>query len=688
MFNTATLQDWQDSISCLPENKFFDIVRLYLGEIKTPYNKQRLIEQLAGFIKNDSNQKNIISLLDEFDIKILCVIALISDSTRDTIVDFFKSEYSMADIYTALSNLCMRLVLFIQKDKFSNKEFYRITPLLWDNIKPYINTKHILCNKEKVSTNIDDVFVLSPNFIMSFISFIRMNGCSTKSDGTIKKNDLNRIEMIFPGRAKIVQLLLNAFINLSLIKEGPKSFEIDDVRFEMFSLLKESYQMALLCAASCSRFSKDGLKKESQLLLDCLSSIPDSGYTRSTILQLSFLVGANTSKQETSVPSRFSRMLEAARQESSFESAQVFSTIFDRMIDSAIEFGLLKNIGKTEDAEEIYISGITSEESKNDFTKVLSLDSTYTVTLMPGLSLNQLLPLSNFLGVKTCKVVTEFEISRKSVSVAFDNGFTPESVIEQIKKYTNYEIPQNLDISIRDWYNSYSSALIYQGYVLKVTENNINFVENNPKIRKLIKEKLAEGIYLLNIPIDSDVSLFFQDSGLEFLGKIKNPNVDSEKIPFPLLKDGNSISFDDSNDSVKIDFSSAAQIIKEVKSEFEKMDLSKNMKESYMNRISNRLIISKEQLLRAYIRTEILEADGMDFSGKLHLLEAAVKDNDLVELKLPSTVNEGEFINIVGHPLGVFRQTNEAILRFQPESTNDIDNLLVGKITHVKRLKF
>ena len=35
-----------------------------------------------------------------------------------------------------------------------------------------------------------------------------------------------------------------------------------------------------------------------------------------------------------------------------------------------------------------------------------------------------------------------------------------------------------------------------------------SFAENNPKIKKYIKEKLAEGIYLLNIPVDANISSF------------------------------------------------------------------------------------------------------------------------------------------------------------------------------------
>ena len=32
--------DWRESFTKMPDNSFFDIIRMYLGEVKTPYNKQ------------------------------------------------------------------------------------------------------------------------------------------------------------------------------------------------------------------------------------------------------------------------------------------------------------------------------------------------------------------------------------------------------------------------------------------------------------------------------------------------------------------------------------------------------------------------------------------------------------------------------------------------------------------------
>ena len=692
--NEYELTGWKEAFSSLPDKQFFNTVRLYLGEIKTPYNKQRLTEQLAGFIRKEQNLSSILTLLDSFDIKVLTAISLIPNARQESLADFFHGEYSITEIYAEIINLTERLIIYKEKAAYTEKEYIKINPLIRENLAPYLDTTLIFPNYKVATNSIDDVFTLNPNLLAAFISYIRIRGISCKADGIIKKNDKNRLAEIFPGKENLIQLLMNAFVNLALVfeNEKDKNYSIDINRLKKFAELSEIQQYALLCAAAVSRFSKDGLRKEAQLLIDCLSSIPESGCTLATILRLAFLVGTYTDDGNANVKkSRFSKILEAARQEAGAEPEQN-AELIDRMIDCALEFGLLRKIGKSEDGLELYKSADElSQPLPADGPKVLNIDSTFTVTLLPGLSLKSLLPLTDFLLVKRCGIVTEFEINRQSVSAGFDNDLSPESIFERLENYSNYQLPQNLKINITDWYNSYSSASLFYGYVLKVTDNNISLAENNPNIRKYIKEKLADGIYLLNLPAGTDIQTFIDESSLDFMGNIKTSVSKSEYTSFPSLRSGHRplvLEAQNREAAKKTSIADAGKLLKQLKTELENLDMDKAQKESLSHRISSRLILSEAQLKNASIRTEILEADGMDFSGKVHLIEAAVKDEDMMEIRLPAPDGSGGFITIVGKPLSISRQPGEAVMRFQIEPTKDIENLLVSRITHLRRLRF
>lgn len=686
--SVTSVEVWKECISSLSDSKFFELMRLYLGEIETPYNKQRLIEQLAGFIKKPANSDSMISLLDEYDIKLLTAIAFIPNATQDTLVQFFSAEYTMADIFSGLSNLTARLFVFEQKDSYSSKKYLRINPVIWEKLEPFIKLGNIISPAQLAKTNIDDTFFISPDLLAAFISFINTKGCSCKADGTVKKNALARIQSIFPGHEKTIQLILTAFINLHLVREGEKSYQIDYERFELFAGLQPPQQYVLLCAASCSRFSREGLKKEAQLLLDTLTSIGEQGFTLAALIRLGFLAQTQAGSGEAgSSRSRFSRMLEAARQETGAQiDPEQAGSLLERMLDSAVEFGLLQKSGWDKNGAEVFVCSQVLKPM-GQASNVLNIDSTFTVSLMPGLTLQKLLPLTQFLEIKSYGVVTEYEISKQSVSTAFDRGWTVEKISEELEQYTSYELPQNLKVCISEWFESYSSAMIYKGYILKVAKKNIGLVENAPAIKSHIKEKLAEGIYLLNIPLDSDIDSFIEQSGLDFMGKVKDPFVSGEKLPFPILNAGSAV-VPEPVEGPQINFASAGHLLSSLKAELKKMDLNKNQRESLENRIHNRLILTKEHLAVTCVRSEILEAEGMDFGGKLHLFEAGLKENDMMEITLPSFDDENQYFKVIGHTLGITKQTGDAVVRFEVYPGGEITNFVVSRITYLRRLRF
>lgn len=711
-----TIDDWQNYVASLPEKQFFSIMRLYLGEIKTPYNKHRLISQLASFIRNEENSCAILAFLDDFDLKLLTAINFIPSATQTTILEFFANEYEPSAIYTGLVNLTERLLIFSTRN--FDKECFYINPLLQDRLNPYLNMQKILPVPQIVQHYDDDFFAVNANFLAAFISYLKIQRCSSKLDGTLKKNDLKRLEEIFPGKTRCLQFLAAAFMNLGILRDKDGVFEIDLRRLENFAGLAENQQYAFLCAASVSRFGREGLKNEALLLLDCLASVPDFGTTRSNLVRLAFIInsGAGT-MQNSSAKSRFSQLLDAARAKSAegMQDSLNNANLLERMLDSAIEFGLLQKTGATCDGEEIFKANKdlictppAAQSSENP--KVLNIDSTFTVSLMPGLSLKQLLPLTDFMLIKKFGVVTEFEVTRNTVSHFFDGGKNPEQIFALINDFSYYDVPQNLRASIIDWYSSYSSAVLYKGYVLKVTETNIALVENNPKIRPFLKEKLADGIYLLNIPDDGDVSVFMHESGLELLGAVKTPQVLGEQLPFPVLRSGKNLlpqktgtdsdkfldgteKNDATQNTCATQNSSCSQNASEVliakfKDFIEQSDFDAHQKESLLNRISRRLIISKSQLTAGAVRSEILEADGMDFSGKIHLIEAAIKDSDLLEITLPDYKGGENYFTLVGTPLGITRTDDEAVLRLSVRPSENIENVIVSRITYLRRLRF
>ena len=692
MQNMQEMKNWTDYITSLPDEKFFYIMRLYLGEIKTPFNKLRLTEQLASFVRTKQNLETIVALLDETDVKFLTVINLIPGITQETLQNFFEDEFSLSLILSKLSNLSDRLLVYTTKKQYSEEIHYRINPLVIEEVKPYLNPEIIFEDPVLEHSYLDTPFILTPNFIAAFLSYINISGCGLKADGKFKKNDVTNLELIFGEKTNCLQFLVSAFVNLGLVHEGEKTLTVDEKKFQLFSDLPELQQYVFLAIASVMRLSRDGLKKQSQLLADTLASVPECGVTKRTFLRMAqFIAGRSSEDMPVKTVSRFSEMLNRMKNESEGGSISDSVSLMDSVFDAAVEFGLLSLHGESEKGENVYIQGVCTD---NVYTfcgekpKVININAASSVTLLPGLSLKNLLPFTFFMQAVKCSTVTEYEITRKSVSAGFDKGYTLEGIKKILSDYASFELPQNLIFNLDEWHNAYSSAVLYKGYVLKVSPENISLVENNPSLSVHVSEKLAEGIYLLDLPLEENPAAFIKGSGLDFMGRVKTVEKEAEVFSLPRISRGNIFTFG-KGDGTYIEVSDEKSFQEEERliKKLEESDFNEQQIESLQARIRNHLIVSESQLVSTSVRSEILNADGIDFHGKIHLIDTAIKNNDILELVLPKPDgSDGEIVVLV-HPLKVIKNEGEAVLKFEVPPDREQRSFMVSRILHIKRIR-
>ncbi|MBQ4379563.1 MAG: helicase-associated domain-containing protein [Treponema sp.] len=681
--------DWRESIAVLPDNHFFEIIRMYLGEIKTPFNKQKLIEELGAFLRREENRRILISLLSETDLKIISAVKYISNATQEKLFSFFSGSFSFAALYERLLNLEERLILYRKSDKTTGKTTVLINPHLEEDLAPYTRQSVLLEKAEYAQLSYETGFSLTPLLLASFIAFINKNPDLCKADGTFKKRTENEIERLFPGKKEILFNLTKAFINLSLIREIPGGYETDKNKFLAFSLLDERLQYAYLCVASQGRFSRSSLLKQAKLLLDVAASIPHDGFSRSIILRLAYLIsedqGDGYSSQNFGTTSRFSAILNRAREQEIQTTGKDsdLSSVLDRLIDCAALFGILAKKGTDIHNEAIFVSGTVLDENEKftDTPKCLSVDAAFNVTLMPGLSLENLIPLMDFMELKTFDTAAVFEINRKSIMHGFDSGLGANKIFSLLKKYSPYEIPQNLEISVDDWSRSYSSATIYKGYILRVSTENAGITENNPAIKPFISETLAPGIYLLSVESDEQAASIITRSGLDFIGKIKSPEKNYESIGFPEFEvPQKNNRFDADEEAKPTSDEERAAHFEAMRAELEKLNLPQEKKEGLLERIQHKIILSPAQLRSDSVRFERIEAGGMDFSGKLHIVEGSISNNSMVELQFDDRI-------IVGIPLSVTKTGTDATVLMEVMPEHDEKLLSIGQAKFVKRIR-
>lgn len=722
---------FRESLTLLPDERFFEIMRIYLGQIQTPYNKTNLIERLSAVFRKEQNQRRIVSFLSDFDIKMLSVVSIVSDANQEKITDFFSKDYTLSEIYAELLSLSERLLIYSYINPETQKKVIGINPLLENALSPYLGLNELLPESVCAVRNLESDFSLSPQFVASYVSFILSNPEMCKNDLSIRKKESERLESIFPERKEVLSLLLNAFLNLGIAKFSEKSLLVDENRLKKFAELSEISQYVYLSAASAVHLGREGLRIQCELLLDVAATIPEKGFTLSSLMNTAFLLSnRNETLGSERKRSSFSKILEARRTiDFNFDTNDYSAAknpgsysrkIIEKIINNAILLGLFSVYGKTESGENIYVRSEVFENNENSFKGdkkgLLNINAGTVITIMPGLSLSELIPFTIFLEVQKNSVVSEFEISRKSVSRAFDKNISPDEIFSLLEKYSAYEIPQNLKMNIEEWHKSYTSAMLFKGYILKVDEKTSRIIEKNPNVVPYIQQKLSDGIYLLNIPLDGNIDLFIETSGLEFMGNVKKPERKAESMDFPRLQKGRSII----SDSISVfgDFCDVGEVDCEVggefeirkekeekleklkelseegnktKSEFQKilrsLGFSKQQEDVLSARIEKGVILSEEQLKAETVRLEILEADGMNYAGKVRLVENAISAGDSLEIFMPADRSGSVMKTFVGKPILISKNSGDCLLKFQTEPDGDIKLFSVSMANRIRLIK-
>lgn len=685
---------WRDNLETLPGETFFNFVHIYLGEVRTPYNKQKLIEQLEAFFRSAQNQKAIVALLDSFDREIISFILFVPNTTQEKISTFFSDEYSKPQIAARLQNLHERLIIYTDSEK-SLHRFMHINPVLEEILSKNISASTLLHDDENKNTEKycpSTTSFLSSGLIASFISYVMERPDLCKADGTFKKSDANKLAQIFPQQVDLVQNLLTALSNLLIINNSEKTYTINNLRLQEFAKLPERIQYAYLCVAAACPMSRTLLQTQAQLLLDAMSSIPPAGYSRKNLLRLAFLISetANLSGATARSHGRFSRMLAASIEtdESMAREDRSAQILFDRIIDTAIIFGFLVPISNTENLTKIADENI-AEKPTLESKKVITI-SGLSITVVPGLSLAEYIKLLPFLSIVQYNTVITFELSHQSIFRAFDTGYNSEKICSLLQQHSAFDLPQNIYATIDDWEQSYHSAVLYKGYVLKLDEKNSQVFEKNINAYSHVIRKISEGVYLLDITTDEEASAFPRISGFDFIGSIKGAVKENAPMPFASLSlaPNNFLksainSTADTNDTLKI-IVEGEKIKKELLEALDTTEIPKNNYEALSSRIARKIILSKEQLSVSFVPQALVEAHGVDFSGKIHILESALQAHEKVSVTLPNEADATKLMQYKGIPLFVNKKNGAAELVLQIDKSNDIKKFSIAQLTNIK----
>ncbi len=678
---------WQESIARLPDQLFYEILRMYLGEIKTPFNKQRLVEQLCSFVGNEAHSTVILKLLDKSDLELLSAVYFLNNPTILKLNSLFKSKYYYATLYEKILNLEERLLIY--KESSDKNSRLLLNPMLEEKLIPLLSISYLFPEAFDNDGDFDDELNVAPSetnftpgFLAAFLCYLKNSDNILKNDGELKKKAVTDLAEIFgfhiEDKNEILKFeyLIKSLCNLGIIVQNQKGNSLNFQKLKSLFNLDFETVCAYLCVAAAGHFLPKTIQENAELFLDTIKNIPDSGLSLQNIQRLSLVVKEKKSEAgnfSAGGISRFASLLQAARENENAEPVQ-----FDAVeigIQCAVVLGLLQQV-KNSTGTKKFIWNCQSFELEDESKKVLNMDSGFEVTMMPGLNLAELFEVTQPMEIVRYDNAATYLISRKSANICFARGISAEQIQSLLSKYSYYELPQSLVVSLEDWYSNYNSASLYKGYVLKLNKEKQLIAENNPFFTSHIIETLAPGIYLVDFENDDEAKSILQKCSLDCSGNIRQNFASdlpgnfgkiygvSGLVEIPLEQP--ECIYDDS-------------IICKLKDDLKKMKLSVEQNEGLLERIEKKVVLSKDQLVPASVHFEKIEATGMDYIGKIHVAENAISSGNLVEIDVSDVKGL-----IVAKPVAIINKTDNARLKIL---TVPDESELELPIAHFRRIK-
>lgn len=645
-------------------------MRLYLGGIKTPFNKQRLVEKLTGFLSKPDTQTIIVNSLDSIDLTILSAVHILPMANKSTVFSFLTS---IPCVPARLVNLEERLLLYQTNEEYStipSVKVYRINPLLAQAVAPYLDSAalfepHRIGIPQSGATLCDDMVLIG------LYTFFLKETAVLKTDGTFKQRIVKQLQTIFQEAAAEhsgFELLSAGLQNLGLLLRNGAQLIPQQERWQAFCQYEPPDRKLYIAAAVCGHTRRETLRLRAQFFADFLGSLqPDACYSDETLLRFfDFLL----KKQ----------LFEAIREIPLFpdmQSTEAKLTIINYL--KVLKFFV---------PAEQYWQLNTAYTSRETAEQPIIAAPSFEVTVLPYTGIGAILPVLSCMEPVSILTTARFSVTRAACTRCFAQGFTDKTLTDMLMSATGGTLPQNISVSITEWYLQSTAIGLYHGFVMVAAEEKRKLFKQNWQLQSMIARELTDGVYLMK-PIDLEsIRSLLHTAGLDatFYHTAERPRYTTAALA-PLKQHQSFLHDFMPNTTKKQAFKREKEYrgyIKVLENLADTLTLSRDEKQNIKEKIAKKLIITKEQLADAPLGTEVREVSALDFLGKVHLAETAITGQQLLELTIDTATEQRV---IIGMPISIEKAENDAILLLQETGTSAGEKISIARILRMRALQ-
>ncbi len=630
---------WRKALMAMPSEAFLDLMRAYLGGVRTPYRKDELIERLEATLRRGDAADRILSLVDESDATALSAAILLDGPSREELADFLELEREEAA--ARIVNLEERLLLF--EDPSPRGEALRPVPALADGLRRVAWEPALLFpapRGQKKDRGPGAGGRLDPLSLLALASFFsaeeRAPAVGPDGSPRLRAKAAREFDAVFPAWDARERASLLA--SVGVLRAAEDSFVLDRAALERAARDPESFGFRAAAAALGEEASEETVRG---LAAGIALMPPDRTFDAAALrrfLRLGLRRHAPFRRREASRLDAAAAALEGA--------------------------GLLARAG----------NGWERGAASSGRGGGASLGADFSVVIDRGAALDELPALASLLEPERFGTAAEFTITRVGAARAFQHGLDSVSVLRILRDLTGKEVPQNVAYSIEAWEREHRSVAVSTGTVVSGDERLSRFMENSPVVRDFVVAILAPGVYLTSFRDAAEAREALRKAGLDTPPRVIDARQRRHAVSIPQAERATRRT---PREEVPepLDLSARRappplppeRVIEAMRGKVASLESAREVKEALNERIGLRIALADEAMSAGAVKRERGEAGGLDYLGKVKLAEQAVHEPSWL-LSVLYRAPSGESERAVLRPLRVKKGPSGAILEGKREA--------------------
>jgi len=693
--------DWSAALLTSSSEALLGAVRNYIGPVKTPFDKRDLVGKLEAFLRRPETRNSIFSLLDQLDCKILSSSLLVGPVPEQSLKELFLGEIPLFELGVRISNLLDRLLLF--RYQVGGRRYIAVNPLLEDEL-----TEKMLKPTALFGNGATDPSILKgaipamadAKTAVALFCFLFHAPLSMRKTGVLNKRASERAAALLPELSSASGdrpgVLARALAAVGVLPSNEDEGRSPD-REAFAELLSEwgedlPYYLASRLAGEFEERQSSNASLGPRPEQDCIDG-GGGGAARQCALVLAGALEVLPTGCLIARPalSRWLRIVAKRSRLAAVPSGAV----------AALEaLGIVTQQGGS---MILALPKSTSERSVPTERKrgALVVEGTHALHLMPEASLEERLFVGCVARPSSVGMVWSFELDRDSVRRAFASGLTAKEIQSRFVALSGTELPQSFVFSLSAWEEEYRSLRLYRGFVLVADERQRPIIERSAALGSLVAERLAPGVYFLSAASAEEAAALLSAAGLEApplifspgvcnpAGAFMAPDAGSENAP-SLARErieaiGSLVALPAGEESVPLKTDPEPRLA-ELRRYLTVSSRSEESRRELADRIERRLVLTERQIAESDPHPERLEASGLDYMGKVRVVERALRSpGDRLEVlyRLPGE----EPVRALLRPVKLDKNDKGLVLEAEDLGTGGPARVPLGSVSTVRRLR-